>query len=622
MNSDFRVGPWLVQPSLNTISQNGTSNRVESKMMEVLVCLAEHTGEVVPKEKLLQVVWADTFVSDDVLKRSVSELRRVFGDDAHESRIIETIPKRGYRLVAPVEPMNGAPVAKTSIPTSTDETRKSVVSGRGLRFGIAIGIAATVLLLVLLGLVPADLLRKFAGKGRVPQIRSIAVLPLKNLSGDPEQKYFAEGMSEELITDLSQISEMRVISRTSSQVYEDSHKSLPQIARELNVQGIVEGSVERSGNRVRITAQLVYGPEDRNLWAQSYERDLRDVLALQNTVASAIADEIQVKMTPREEARLHSPKSEDLAAHEAYLRGSYYLNEPRGCAQAVEFFQQAILREPNPRGYVGLARAYECLSGIDETPREVLPKAEAAARKALALDEDLSDAHLFLGETKFQLDWDWPGAEKEFRRAIELNPNSAEAHLDYAWFLDSMGRVEEGEREHLRAQEVDPLNERMNETFYHTRQYQNAIEVLRKYVELNPKDMGTHWQLGILYDRTGMREEAISEWERMFVLSGYEEEYGFAEDLKRGYLTSGRIGALNRLLKNLERVSRQRHVPPDVMAYFYESLGDKEQAFVWLQKAYDEHNREIVGIKTDLMWDGLRSDPRFENLVRRVGLPQ
>jgi len=466
--------------------------------------------------------------------------------------------------------------------------------------------------LLLLGFNIGGSRQRLFGSGSALIIRSIAVLPLKNLSGDPEQKYFAEGMTEELITDLSQISEMKVISRTSSQVYEDSHKSLPQIARELNVQGIVEGSVERSGNRVRITAQLVYGPEDRNLWAQSYERDVRDVLTLQSTVASAIANEIQVKMTPKEEARLHSPKFfGDLAAHDAYLRGSYHLNEARGCAQAVEFFQQAILREPNPRGYVGLARAYECLSGIDETPIEVLPKAEVAARKALALDEGLSDAHLLLGETKFQLDWDWPGAEKEFRRAIELNPNSAEAHLDYALFLDSMGRMEEGESEHLRAQEVDPLNEHVNEVFYHKRQYQNAIEVLRRWVELNPNDAGTHWQLGILYDQTGMREEAISEWQRMFVLSGYEEQYGFAEDLKTGYLISGRRGALNRLLNNLERVSRQRHVPPDVMAYLYESLGDKERAFVWLQKAYDEHNHEIVGLKTDLMWDGLRSDPRL-----------
>jgi tetratricopeptide (TPR) repeat protein len=227
-----------------------------------------------------------------------------------------------------------------------------------------------------------------------------------------------------------------------------------------------------------------------------------------------------------------------------------------------------------------------------------------------------------LGETKFQLDWDWPGAEQEFRQSIELNPNSAGAHLGYALFLDSMGRMEEAERERLRAQEVDPLNELMNEMFYHKRQYQSAIEVLRKNVELNPKDMGLHWQLGILYDQTGMKDEAISEWERMFVLSGYEEQYGFAEDLKRGYLTSGRRGALKRLLNNLERVSRQRHVPPDVMAYLYESVGDKESAFVWLRKAYDEHNHEIVGLKTDLMWDGLRSDPRFEDLVRHVGLPQ
>ncbi|PYV66444.1 MAG: hypothetical protein DMG96_42345, partial [Acidobacteria bacterium] len=286
MSNGFRVGLWLVQPSLNTISQNGTSNRLEPKVMEVLVCLSRRAGEAIPKEELLQTVWPDTFVSDDVLKRSISELRRVFQDDARQSRIIETIPKRGYRLVAHVEPMNGA---AASIATSTDQVRKLDVSGRGLRIGIAIGIAAAALLVALVGLVPADIWRKLPGKGIVPQIRSVAVLPLKNLSGDPEQKYFAEGMTEELITDLSQISALKVISRTSSEVYEDTHKSLPEIARELNVDAVIEGSVERSSNHVRITAQLIYAAQDKNLWARSYDRDLQDALAVQGTLANTIA---------------------------------------------------------------------------------------------------------------------------------------------------------------------------------------------------------------------------------------------------------------------------------------------------------------------------------------------
>ena len=212
---------------------------------------------------------------------------------------------------------------------------------------------------------------------------------------------------------------------------------------------------------------------------------------------------------------------------------------------------------------------------------------------------------------------------ESFTRAIELNPNSSDAHLSYAWFLDSMGRMQQGEKEHLLAQEVDPLNEAMNEFFYHTRQYEQAIEVLRQYTDRNkPDDWSLYWQLGILYDQKGMHDEAIACWERMFDVSGYERQYGLAEALRRGHAKSGHKGALRELLRKLEALSRKRHVPPDFMAYFYESLGEKDRAFAWLEKAYEEHNAEIPGLKTDLMWDDLRSDPRFAGLVRRVGLPQ
>jgi TolB-like protein/DNA-binding winged helix-turn-helix (wHTH) protein/Flp pilus assembly protein TadD len=623
VNGDFRIGPWLVQPGLNIVSRNGTDVRLEPKLMEVLLCLADQVGEPLSKEKLLRAVWPNTFVSDDVLTRSIFELRRVFEDDARESKFIQTIPKRGYRLVASVESVNGSVGRTADVSKSSDSPRDAISSRRNLQIGIAIGIAISLMLLTVFAVMPAEVWRKLAGKAVAPQIRSIAVLPLHNLSGDPSQEYFADGMTEELITDLSQISALTVISHTSVDTYKKSSKSLPEIARELHVDGVVEGSVMRSGDKIRITAQLIYAPEDKNLWAKSYDHDLRDVLALQASIASAIADEIQVKLTPGEQARLHTPRFMSLKAHEAYLQGTYYLRT-RGSAEAIQFFQQALQEEPSARGYVGLARAYSEQAGIGADPRSVMPQAKAAAMKALELDDTLADAHLVLAEASCNYDWDWSRAENQFKRALELNPSAADAHEAYALFLDAMGRLDEGKEEHLRAQEVDPLNEHMHEVFYHNGQYDRAIEVLRNYVEREPGDVGLHWQLGITYGLKGMYKEAIGEWEQMFAVSGYEDQYGLARDMHRGYARSGYKGALRDVLKRLEGIPpKEAHVPPRIMVEFYMFLGDKDRALAWLERAHEERDSIMIELKTapDYL-PAFRSDPRFQNLIRRVGLPQ
>src|SRR5438309_2960958 len=502
VNPDFRVGPWLIQPSLNTISQNGTSTRLEPKVMEVLVCLSRRAGEAIPKEELLQTVWPNTFVSDDVLKRSISELRRVFEDDAYQSRIIETIPKRGYRLVAHVEPMNGAPVSAASIPTSTDEVRKLDVSGRGLRIGIAIGIAAAALLVALVGLVPADIWRKLPGKGIVPQIRSVAVLPLKNLSGDPEQKYFAEGMTEELITDLSQISALKVISCTSSEVYEDTHKSLPEIARELNVDAVIEGSVERSSNHVRITAQLIYAAQDKNLSDRSYDRDLQDALAVQGTLANTIADEIRVQLSPDEKARLHTPRPVNVIALDYYLQGNYHLHRVRRGSvdeeahKAAENFQRAIDQDSGfAPAYLGLAHAHApILFGsvlMNPSPRDYEIR-KAAAKKAATLDPDSSATHDLLASIDCE-DWNWRDAEEELRRAIALSPNNAEAHDVFGTFLFAMGRAEEGEKEAELAQALDPNVDHLSGSLGNSGKYDEAIQFSLRDLERQPDDGQAHY---------------------------------------------------------------------------------------------------------------------------------
>jgi TolB-like protein/DNA-binding winged helix-turn-helix (wHTH) protein/Tfp pilus assembly protein PilF len=628
LNSDFRVGPWLVQPSLNTISQNGTSNRVEPKMMEVLVCLAEHTGEVVPKERLLQAVWPDTFVSDDVLKRSVSELRRVFGDDAHASRIIETIPKRGYRLVVDVKPSNGrgpAYVASSQVAEAERPSARPII--RRLRIGlVAVGIVVSVSGL-LLAFNVAGLRDRLVGVSGPTLIRSLAVLPLQNLSGDPSQEYFADGMTEELVTQLARLSSLRVISRTSVMRYKNSTKPLPEIARELGVEGIIEGSVLRSGERVRISAQLIYAPQDKNIWAQSYEQNLQDVLALQSTVASTIADAIRVQMTPGEQAQIKSFRPVSLEAHEAYLQGLYHLQQAQEGAfkkdkgklneveteKAVAYFHQAIQADANyAPPYVGVWEAW-CASPLP--PRDWAPRARPMVLKALQLDDNLSNAHRGMAAI-LSIDWDWKGAEREYQRAIQLEPSNVDAHGEYGGLLFDLGRVQEGMRETELAQGLDPRNDRMADAYFMVRQFDRSIELYKSQAQMRPSDFYPHWRLSNIYALIGRHREAISQFQEMVSVLEYRE---LAAELGRNYRSLGYEKALQVYATRLQEYSHKSNIPTWYIASIYGFLGDKDQAFAWLEKAYKA--RDGMCDLAHPMWDPLRSDPRFADLVRRVGLP-
>jgi TolB-like protein/DNA-binding winged helix-turn-helix (wHTH) protein/tetratricopeptide (TPR) repeat protein len=619
MNGDLRVGTWLVQPGLNTISHNGTSRQLEPRVMEVLVCLAHHPGETLPKEQLLRTVWPDTFVSDDVLVRSISEIRRAFEDDPRESKFIQTISKRGYRLLAPVVLVNGNTRLAAEVSKSADTAKQSIFSRRGLRIGIVIGVTSTVALLALLALMPADVWRKLAGKGEVPQIRSLAVLPLQNLSGDPAQEYFADAMTEELITELSRISALKVISRTSVMRYKKTDRPLPEIARQLGVDGIVAGSVLRSGERVRITAQLIYAPGDTNLWAQTYDRDLRDVLILQSAVAGAIADEIRVKMTPGEKVRMADSHPVNPAALEAYLKGEYHSDTSRfgkdARFKAAEYFEQATRIDPKfARAYVALAWAH--IPNVAPTPEEV-PVVTDALEKALALDPNLADAHHALARFKEFHDWDFPGAEREFQRAIELDPSDAMFHDQYGDYLDNMGRYQEGEREEQLAQQLDPGSDHLMDGYNHRGEYGRVLEISRNQVEAHPDDVLAHDCLAMACLRTGRYKEAIEELQRVVVLSGYAE---MARPLAKAYAASGYQGALRLWAKDLEQ-AQGNPASPTMVAEVYTYLGDKENAFKWLEKAYSERDGFLVGLG-GAGWQPLRSDPRFQDLVRRVGLPQ
>jgi TolB-like protein len=597
--------------------------------MEVLVCLAEFAGETVPKEDLIQKVWPNTFVTDDVLTRAISELRRVFEDDARGSRVIQTIPKRGYRLLAPV---NGA------LPAASPETRALEVGADSARgesrrlWPAALGIGGAILLVTILATADRNWIRERFSGGKTPPIHSLAVLPLQNLSGDPKQEYFADAMTEELITELSRISALNVISRTSVMRYKGSDKPLPAIARELGADAIIEGSVLRSGDRVRITAQLIYASKDTNLWAQTYDRDLQDVLTLQSVVAGTIAKEIQVRVAPQEKAHLRNLRPVNRKALDAYIEAQFHMDQAakleyyKGKAQelreefdkGVASLDHAIQEDPN---YMPAYSAY--FNGMNNSDRlpslGYLQKAKAALTKALQLDDTDVAAHLALARLLQQYEYDWAGAEREYKKAIELQPNSGDAHAQYSDYLFCLGRNTERDRELNLAQALDPSHDYFADAGVH--RLGSTVDEDRLAVEEKaPNDPLSLGVLGKDYAIAGRYKESAEMYERCVALYGWSD---FANVLKRANAKGGAKFALEEWLRAGEEYSKTHDdlsVVP--MAFTYSSLGNKDRAFAWLDKAYEQRNWMIIYLKADPVWDPLRSDPRFEGLLRRAGLPQ
>lgn len=451
-----------------------------------------------------------------------------------------------------------------------------------------------------------------------PRIESLAVLPLENLSRDSEQDYFADGMTDELITNMAKIGSLRVISRTSVIQYKGVKKPLPEIAKELNVDGVIEGTVLRSGNRVRITAQLIRAVTEKHLWAESYEGDLSDILGLQGRVAQAIASEIRIKLTAQEHARLASARPVDPAAYEDYLKGRFFWNErtEEGFNKGIEYFRKAIERDPNyALAYAGLAASYDTLGYYAvRPPREVYPQAKLAAQKAMAIDDTIAEAHAPLAHVIMLYDWDSATAEKEFKRAIELNPNYADARHWYSHLLLDQGRLEESLVQSMKALELDPLSKVMNvhlaEHYTAAHQYDRALEQLRKTLELDPTFAYAHRILGFVYEEKRMYPEAIAEFQKASDLADVAYIQAFS---------GNRTEAL-KILGQLIEQSKHRYVPAPAIAAIYVALGEKDRAFEWLEKALTERSAG-VGIEHNPRFDPLRSDRRFQDLLRRVGLP-
>src|SRR5581483_7660787 len=461
------------------------------------------------------------------------------------------------------------------------------------------------------------------------RVRGLAVLPLDNLSGDASQDYFADGLTEALIASLAKIGALRVISRTSVMRYKGSRKSLPEIAQELDVDAIVEGSVMRSGERVRITAQLIHAKTDRHLWAESYERDVRDVLSLQSEVASKIAGEIHIKLTPKERARLKHVRRLNPAAQDAYLKGRYFLNkrDTEGVKKAITYFEHAIELDPGyASAYAGLADTYTLMGAAAYgglTPRQVLDKAKLTAMKALEMDDGLAEAHASLAFMRFRLDWDWAGAENAFRHAIELNPNYATAHHGYALLLAALGRTDEGIKEMRMAQAQDPLSliiqSGVGRILHFARQYARAIEQFRSTIDMDPKFAQAHFDLGMSYAQTGLLREAVAEIKLAIEIAGPRPVT--LAVLGNIYGTAGERSEAEAILRNLKQLAASQYVSALDLAYVYIGLGDADQAFSSIEKAYEERAGLLVYLKVEPMFDPIRSDARFANLLRKVAFP-
>jgi TolB-like protein/DNA-binding winged helix-turn-helix (wHTH) protein/Tfp pilus assembly protein PilF len=631
--SVVRFGTYEVSLHSGELRKSGLRIRIQQQPMKLLEILLERPGEVVTREELRSRVWSDESFGDfdQAVNIAIAKLRSALGDSAENPRFIETLPKRGYRFIADVSVVDADARPKV-LESAAGDLRATAPGNKVQSAGLEVarkrrlwppGRIIVVLVLVLSLPILAFLL--FRSRGRASaDIRSLAVLPLDNLSGEASQNYFADGMTDELITDLAQISALRVISRTSVMVYKGARKPLPEIARELNVDAVVEGTVLRSGDQVRITAQLIEASTDKHLWSQSYEGDLRDTLALQKKVATAIAEQIRIELTPQEQAALKDAKVVNPEAYEAYLKGRYFWNKRTadGLKVALAYFNQAIEEDPKyAQAYSGLADTYALLGDWEYgvlVPSEAYPKAKAAAIKALDLDKTLAAAHTSLAFSLDAFDWDWQSAEKEFKRAIELNTGYATAHHWYAWHLSEMGRSSEAIAEMRKAENLDPLSliisADMAEILLVAHLNDEAVEQSRRTIDMDPHFGIAHYELGQAFVQKHSYNEAIAEFQKAIELSG--GSIPCTSNLAYAYAVSNQRNEAVKILNDL--LTRSTRNASEI-ALMYVGLGEKDQAMKWLERAYAEHFNPSILVRP--AFDPLRSDPRFQNLVHRIGLP-
>lgn len=624
MDDNFQIQEWVVSPKLNSLRCNGRMVRIEPKVMQVLVCLAR-SSDVVSKEKLMQTVWADTFVTDDVLTRSISELRKVFDDDKRNPRFIQTIPKGGYRLMVPVQEVKKSGiVALPAVSTAAPELPLEK-SRRNIWPVVFIGSLGLLLIV-------AYFIGRHSAPSTVPVGRAmLAVLPFQNLSNDPGQDFFADGLTAEMISQFGRLPSDRlgVIAWASMARYKGTSKSEDQITKELGANYLLEGTVRRSGDQVRITAELIESGKREHLWSNSYDGNLQDVLALQNRVAREIASEIRVQLSPQEEARFSVARPVNSEGYDAYLKAKLRFDAPGSqAAQAnMDHLKTAIRLNPSyAPPYVSMAIANRALASNGAAdPKSSYVAARTLLMKALELDPDSSAAHRELGWVEWRYKWNFQEAEKEFRRAIQLNPNDATSRDTYGLFLKSLGRFEEALVQSKQAVELSPMESysRANQgsLLGLMKQFDQANEQYEKAAEIDPQQPYVYERMGPVLLLQGRNSDAIAALEKAREYSGGQQDkiawLGYA------YAISGRRLEALKVLDQLQNLAVGRHyVSPLHIALVFNGLGEREEAITWLEKAYEGRDEYLVYLNVYPEFQNLHSDKRFQALERQIGLIQ
>jgi TolB-like protein/DNA-binding winged helix-turn-helix (wHTH) protein/tetratricopeptide (TPR) repeat protein len=619
LKPSYSFGLFVLDSAEGRLVRGGEPISLTPKAIETLLVLVENAGHLTEKEELLRRVWPDTFVEEATVAKNISLLRKALGDSTESEEYIQTVPKRGYRFVARVE--RGNP------PSDVVSTVPQAPAGPSFRV-LLIGLSATLLVSAFLfhsfRAVPASTL------GSQEHVK-VVVLPFEDLSAGAVGEYFADGLTEEMIRQLARVNpdRMAVIARTSSMHFKGSQKTVAQIGKELDVEYLIEGSLRHDGERLRISVRLVQVKDQVHLWAQNYERDLRDVLAVQDDVARAVAGEIGVRLEPPatpgdRAAKLHTVAPE---VNELYLKGRYFWNKrtEAGYVKAIQYFDEAIQLDPQyAAAYAGLADSYALLGSMANStlPRiEAMPRARAFAERALALDESLAEARTSLAFVKMHFEQDWDAAEREYRRAIASNPSYVTAHHWYAYCLIAQARVDEALREIRRAQELDPLSLIINtdvaEMLYFARRHDEAIQQARKTLEMDPSFALAQRVLGLAYEEKGMYPESIAALQKLVEISE-RADYALAA-LGRSYALSGNRAEAEKLLEELLALKTQDSGVFLGPAIVYAALGNKDQALLWLEKLY-QRRAGIILIKVEPYFDVLRAEPRFQALERRMAL--
>jgi TolB-like protein/DNA-binding winged helix-turn-helix (wHTH) protein/Tfp pilus assembly protein PilF len=633
----YEVDDLTLELAPRRVRRAGTVIPLKALSFDLLVALVRAAPNLLSFEQLSERVWSGLVISPETIVQRVKLLRGALGDDSQAPRYIEGVRGRGYRLIAEVRPLRERQGTSESIvpPSKTSEEEESPSEQAGVAATGAATSAPSVMpsaaprsarwiplgwiggTLIMAGLLAASWailhdrgLSKPAERTSVvisPVIGSLAVLPLDNLSGDKEQEYFAEGMTDALTTVLAQIGSLKVISRTSAMHFKGSKETMPQIGRELNVDAVLEGTVTRSENRVRVTAQLVEASSDHLLWARTYERDLKGVLALQDEIARDVAEQIRVKLTPKERSQLVQVHPVDPEAYDAYLRGSYWMNQltSEGYEKACDYFRKAIAKDPSyALAYVGVAR---CEDTSDKYREGVI--------KALALDPSLAEPHTRLANYKFLTDWDWSGAEDEYRQAIALDPNDAPAHYWYSFYLVAMARLEEATREIERARDLNPYDAFttlwLGQVLYHARRYDDALRENQRGLEMHPNASDFYWNMADVYEQKKMFAEAFAARQQALSLQKDPRVTALAEAYKR----SGYKGYL------LQQAEFEQNRNPLYAAHCYALLNDVPRALAILEAAYNKHDGRLAFLRTAPEMDSIRSSPGYRDLLRRIGLP-